>query len=153
MEWFVKPCVIKLGKIRNVVVSAPAKKLRSRRSITKCNNATGTIALCQRDGGRTVLNKETVGNIHIQPTGGFQMHSSLVRISTVIINNLILIEPLPESKGIKIKINIGFDGSTCQRKGNMILLQILHKFHGTIYKSNHIRATLAGPTIQILFMF
>ena len=53
------------------------------------------------------------------------MHSALIRESAVIIYNLTFIEPAVETKGFKIEINIGDDGSACQSKGDTMILQIL----------------------------
>ena len=153
MEWFVEPCIVKSGKVGNVVVCTQAKKLGGRRRIAKGNNASGTVLLCQCNGGRTILHKNTVSNIHIQPACGLQMHCSFVRVSTVIIHNLVLIEPTPKGEGFKLKINVGSDGGTCQCIGNAMLLQILEKLHRTVHKPYHFRLTFAGPAIQILFVF
>ena len=44
------------------------------------------------------------------------MHRTLIRVSTVIINNLILLKPTVKTEGFEEEINIGFDGSTCEGK-------------------------------------
>ena len=61
--------------------------------VADSNNAAGTILPSLSDRRQAVLDDHTVREIHPQPSCGFQVHRALIRISAVIIYNILLPEP------------------------------------------------------------
>ena len=102
-----KPSAVKFRKILHIVVCTRIKQCGYRRTVTDGNNAAGTMSFGKSNRTGTVFNQKAIRYVYVQPTGGFQMHGTLVRKVSVIINNLISFKPAVKTEGFKIEINVG----------------------------------------------
>lgn len=110
-----------------MVVGTKTYQCSGVRSFAYSDNTTGAILFGKSDGGWTVLNHKAFRKRDVQPTGGLQVHGTLVRICAVIIDNILSSEPFPKGKSLKEEIDIFLDRSTCQAKGDPFGLKHLQK--------------------------
>ena len=123
--------MVKLCKITNIVISTQVPKNIGAGRAANSHNTTSAVLLGKTDGCRAIFNQKTICKTETKSACCFQMHGTLIGKSAIIVYNLVPVEPTPKSEGIEIEINIGFDGSTCQRKGDTLFLKHLQKIFNT----------------------
>ena len=119
--------------------------------MTDSNNAAGTVLPGEGDRRQAVLYKKTILKSHTHSAGSLKMHSTLIRVSAIIINNIISAKPFSERKNLKEEVDIGFDGRTCQRKRNAGFLKTVHKCFRTGHQMKHLRMIQTSLAIQRFF--
>ena len=88
-----KPRKLKIREIPYKPVGTNCKQRIPNIFITNGNYTSGIVLTCQTNRGRTILDQQTVLNIYIQPTSSFQMHCPFVKVSAIIVNNILFFEP------------------------------------------------------------